>query len=125
MSIVIAPVTAIPYALVRLDEVRKNSTRTITIVISSQLMSGMEIWPAVEALVCSMRSRGTKPSWIACWVTENAPEITAWLAITVAMVARMTSGKRRLSGAIRKKGLCRICVSCAGPAARNIAPCPR
>ena len=26
-----------------------------------------------------------KPSWIACWVTEKAPEMTAWLAMIVAM----------------------------------------
>ena len=29
-----------------------------------------------------MRSRGRKPSCTACCETENAPEITAWLAIT-------------------------------------------
>ena len=37
----IAPVTAIPYALVRFDEVRKNATRISTIASSIQLMSGM------------------------------------------------------------------------------------
>ena len=42
--------------------------------------------------------RGSRPSWIACWVTEKAPVITAWLAMTVAMVARMTSGSRRPVG---------------------------
>ena len=31
--------------------------------------------------------RGRKPSWIAWWVTEKAPEITAWLAMIVATVA--------------------------------------
>ena len=46
-----------------------------------------------------------KPSWIACWVTEKAPEMTACDAITVAIVARITSGSRTFSGAIRKKGL--------------------
>ena len=34
--------------------------------------------------------RGRNPSWITCWVTENAPEITAWEAITVATVASTT-----------------------------------
>ena len=34
--------------------------------------------------------RGRKPSWITCWVTENAPEMTAWEAITVATVASTT-----------------------------------
>ena len=40
-----------------------------------------------------------KPSWIACWVTENAPEMTAWLAMIVAKVASSTSGRRSMSGA--------------------------
>ena len=40
-----------------------------------------------------------KPSWIACWVTEKAPEITAWLAMIVAAVASSTSGNRSISGA--------------------------
>ena len=39
------------------------------------------------ALVCSVLSRGRKPSWTAWWVTEKAPEITAWLAMIVAAVA--------------------------------------
>ena len=39
-----------------------------------------------------------KPSWIACWVTEKAPEITAWLAMIVAAVASSTSGSRSASG---------------------------
>ena len=39
--------------------------------------------------------RGRKPSWTACWVTENAPEITACEAITVATVASTTIGIRR------------------------------
>ena len=34
--------------------------------------------------------RGRKPSCIACWVTEKAPEMTAWDAITVATVASTT-----------------------------------
>ena len=40
-----------------------------------------------------------KPSWIACWVTEKAPEMTAWLAMIVATVASRTSGRRSISGA--------------------------
>ena len=38
---------------------------------------------------------------------ENAPEISAWLAITVAMVASSTNGSRSAAGAIRKNGLAR------------------
>jgi len=36
--------------------------------------------------------RGRKPSWIACCVSENTPEIIACDAITVATVAKTTSG---------------------------------
>jgi hypothetical protein len=37
-----------------------------------------------------MLMRGRNPSWITCCVTENAPEITACDAITVASVASTT-----------------------------------
>ena len=46
-----------------------------------------------------------KPRWIACWVSEKTPEITAWEAITVAIVARATIGICAQLGTIRKKGL--------------------
>ena len=46
--------------------------------------------------------RGRKPSWIACWVSEKAPVITAWLAMTVATVARITIGARSAGGAMMK-----------------------
>ena len=46
-----------------------------------------------------------KPSWIACWVTEKAPEITAWLAMIVAKVARMTSGRRKPFGREQEEGI--------------------
>jgi hypothetical protein len=36
--------------------------------------------------------RGRKPSWIACWVREYAPEIMDCEAITVATVANATIG---------------------------------
>ena len=39
-----------------------------------------------------MRMRGKKPSLIACSVSENAPEMMAWEAMTVASVANATSG---------------------------------
>ena len=42
--------------------------------------------------------RGRSPSWIACWVRENAPVITAWLAMIVAMVAIPTIGSSAQSG---------------------------
>jgi hypothetical protein len=55
--------------------------------------------------VWTTRRRGRKPSWIACWVTEKAPEITACDAITVASVASTTIGKAAQLGARRKNGL--------------------
>ena len=39
-----------------------------------------------------MLRRGKKPSWMVCLVAENAPDINAWEAITVAAVARTTIG---------------------------------
>ena len=36
--------------------------------------------------------RGSRPSCTACWVMEKTPEITACEAMTVAIVARTTSG---------------------------------
>ncbi len=36
--------------------------------------------------------RGRKPSWMACWVSENTPVMMACDAITVAMVARTING---------------------------------
>jgi hypothetical protein len=50
-------------------------------------------------------SRGRKPSRIACRVTLNAPEITAWEAMIAATVERITIGIRAQSGKSRKNGL--------------------
>ncbi|MND06420.1 hypothetical protein D3C83_277790 [compost metagenome] len=65
-----------------------------------------------------------KPSWIACCVTEKAPEMTAWLAMMVAMVARMTSGRRNASGARKKNGFLTVSSASAGVWERSKAPCP-
>ena len=69
--------------------------------------------------------RGMKPSWIAWWVTEKDPEITAWLAMKVAIVANITSGKRSTSGAMMKNGLLIASVAPAASSDRIIAPCPK
>ena len=53
-------------------------------------------------------------------VTEKAPEISAWLAMTVASVARMTMGNCAQEGASRKNGL----ASAAGCASTS-APWPK
>src|SRR3546814_20918796 len=96
----------------------------MTITISAQLMTGMYICPAALALVCVILRRGMKPSWIACWVTEKAPEMTAWLAITVAMVANITSGRRNASLARYKKGVWITSIFSSGGSAMIIATWP-
>jgi hypothetical protein len=40
-----------------------------------------------------MSMRGSRPNWTACWVTEKAPVMTAWEAMTVAAVARPSMGQ--------------------------------
>ena len=40
-----------------------------------------------------MSMRGNRPSCTACWVIEKAPVITAWLAMTVATVASISTGQ--------------------------------
>ena len=45
--------------------------------------------------------RGSRPSWIAWRISEKAPVITAWLAMTVAAVDRITKGISAQSGTIR------------------------
>ena len=52
-----------------------------------------------------MVRRGRNPRPTAWRVTEKAPEITAWEAMTVANVARTTIGIRLHSGNSRKNGL--------------------
>ncbi len=64
--------------------------------------------------------RGSRPSWIAWRASEKAPVITAWLAMTVATVDKMTSGSSAHCGAIRKNGF-----STAAGLDRTSAPWPR
>ena len=45
-----------------------------------------------------MCRRGSQPSWIACRVIENAPVMIDWLAMMVAIVARITKGMSNGSG---------------------------
>ena len=65
-----------------------------------------------------------KPNWIACCVNENAPEITAWLAIIVASKAMNTTGSLTTSGIIRKNGSLIVTAAVAASIDRIIAPCP-
>ena len=48
--------------------------------------------------VWRIEKRGSRPSWIAWRASENAPVMTAWLATTVAHVARITIGTSAHSG---------------------------
>ena len=54
-----------------------------------------------------MVSGGSSPSCTAWRDSEKAPEMTAWLAMTVATVARITTGSRPHSGISRKNGFAR------------------
>ena len=66
-----------------------------------------------------------KPSCIAWCVMLKAPEITAWLAMKVATVARMTSGRRNSSLASKKNGLRTTSTACSGGRPAIIAPWPK
>ena len=66
-----------------------------------RLTRGMKICPSCVEEVWTISSRGSNPSWIAWLVSEKAPVITAWLAITVAAVDRRMSGTSAQAGAIR------------------------
>jgi hypothetical protein len=77
------------------------STPTSSMVLSC----GTKIWPDWVSEVRRTSRRGSRPSWMACWVSEKAPVITAWLAMTVAAPASSTSGRRRALGAISKNQL--------------------
>ena len=57
-----------------------------------RLTHGRKMCPIASREVCTTCMRGTKPSWMAWRVTENAPEITACEAITAAAVARPIIG---------------------------------
>jgi hypothetical protein len=94
-------VTATPYAPARFDEEPKPTTAAITAAHSSQFTEGMYTCPISRAEVWTMVMRGRKPSCTACLVSENAPEIVACDAITVAAVASAIIGYRAQPGSSR------------------------
>ncbi len=67
-----------------------------------------------------MLRRGKKPNWMVCLVAENAPEISACDAITVAAVANTTMGISDHAGSMRKNGF-----SAAAGLAKTRAPWPK
>jgi len=66
----------------------------------TQFTAGMYTWPDAVAEVWKIRIRGRYPSCTAWVVSENAPEISACEAMTVAAVAISTRGHMAQSGAM-------------------------
>ena len=61
--------------------------------VADALIDAGPLVPAAMPFVAAMQvERGNSPSCMAWRVTENAPEITAWEAITVAQVASAIMG---------------------------------
>src|SRR5690606_34860603 len=101
-SMVVIPivdVTAMPYAAARFPEVLKLSISPTVQTKSSQFILGMYICPLSLSDVCRTLILGRYPSCRAWNVNENAPEMTACEAITVAKVASITRGYKAHCGA--------------------------
>ena len=73
--------------------------------ISAQFAWGTYTWPISRDEVCSMSRRGQYPSWMACLVRENTPEMRACDAMMAAAAASATRGRVAQAGARRKNGL--------------------
>ena len=95
----IVPMTATPYADASALELWNASTNRITQTNRKPLAAGTKICPLASADVCSTRTRGNRSSWTASRVSENAPEMTACDAITVAAVDNSTRNDSVPSGA--------------------------
>jgi hypothetical protein len=95
------PVTATPYAGASAVEEPNPTTSTTTATARARLIPGRYTWRSWLRDVWRMLIRGRNPSWIACRVRLNAPEITACDAITVATVARTTIGTCAHAGTSR------------------------
>ena len=66
-----------------------------------------------------------KPSCIACWVTEKAPEITAWLAMIGGEGGEDDERQPQHLGREEEEGIARAPRRrAAGSSDRIIAPCP-
>ena len=78
---------------------RKVQTSTRTTTQQHRIDARDVDLPEVCSEVWRISRRGSRPSWIAWRVSEKAPVITAWLAMIVATVAMMTSGRMKPSGA--------------------------
>ena len=87
-----------------MDEPKPRTIAT-TPMNSAALTPGAYTWPSSASEVWRIVSRGRNPSCTAWRVTENAPEMSACDAITVASVASSTIGMRAQCGISRKNGL--------------------
>jgi len=99
-----APVTETPYAVARCSEDWKVSISSSTPTKRIALTPGRYTCPPSCSEVCLTASGGSSPSCIAWRDRLNAPEMTAWLAMTVARVASTTIGSRDQAGNSRKNG---------------------
>jgi hypothetical protein len=82
--ITIVIVTAIPYAAASALDDPKPMTIKMVATINAQFDLRDVDLPISCDDVCSMSRRGAYPSWIACCVSENAPEISACEAMIAA-----------------------------------------
>jgi len=102
------------------SDVLKLMTRKMTPTNSNALTEGKKICPVFVSEVKRISMRGRKPRLMPWRTSEKAPVMTAWLAMMVAAVARMTAGSSAHCGKARKNGS----DTAAGlPSTR--APCPR
>lgn len=71
-------------------------------IMSTQLISGIYIWPRNFFEVCTTLTRGKQPSASACFTIEYVADIVAWLATTAAAVAITNAGQYITSAAITR-----------------------
>jgi hypothetical protein len=65
------------------------------------LTDGTKICPVLVSDVKRISMRGRKPRLMPWRISENAPVMTAWLAMMVAAVARSTAGSSAHFGNIK------------------------
>ncbi len=75
------------------------TTSTAHPIATIRLIDGTKTCPLYRSDVCLTNTRGARLSAIACSTSVNVPEISAWDAMTVAAVARITSGMSAQPGA--------------------------
>ena len=94
-------VTAKPNAAASASRTGMPSTRPSTANVNDRVDRRHEHLSPPRRRCERSRVAAGNCSWIACAVTENAPVMTDWLAITVAAVASTSSGQSAQPGASR------------------------